>query len=328
MATYYVIARMDGTRQVGPDRQTLDLAEALRRGITHFINVPELDDDEKPAEPYGLLVHPEPAQAGLGISDDMTLTLGVDGSFRLFQMQAVPAPEHFTPSSAVGAEAIVTREFLVIDEVPAWWAYGPNGRYVLGLLFDLAALNRTELDAIGHRIDAAGLEFARVKFDVLSRADRAIAEHSRTGAARLARGYARAATYGTWDRDSALSHAATAAGDLAHVLTVGDVIEESAAEALLRWLRPEVTELRLNGGGAEYGTVAFIPEPDDPEEEEEQETEGTDEAAEPDAATEATAAQTATAAPAAAAAPAAVVPAAAVPADEEKDEDAAVTVES
>ena len=272
MATYYVIARMDGTRLVGPDRQTLDLAEALRRGITHFINVPELDEDEKkPTEPYGLLVHPDPAQAGLGIADDMTLTLGVDGNFRLFQLQAVPAPEHFTPSSEVGAQATVTREFLVIDEVPSWWAYGPNGRYVLGLLFDLTNLNRAELDAIGHRIDAAGLEFAKVKFDVLGRADRAISEHGRTGAARLARGYARAATYGTWDRDSALSHAATLAGDLAHVITVGDVIEESATEALLRWMRPEITDLRLNGGGAEYGSVAFIAEPDDPEDLEESE---------------------------------------------------------
>ena len=262
MATYYVIARTDGTRQIGPDRQTIDLAEVMRRGITYFINVPELDDDEKPAEPYGLLAYPEPAQAGLGIADDMTLTLGVDGSFRLFQLQAVPAPEHFTPSSEVGAKAIVTREFLVVDEVPAWWAYGPHGRYVLGLLFDLSTLKRPELDEIGHRIDAAGLDFARVKFDVLSRADRAIAETGRTGAARLARGYARAATYGTWERDSALSHAASLAGDLAHVLTVGDKVEESVADALARWLRPQIAELRLVGDGAEYG-VATVVESDD-----------------------------------------------------------------
>ena len=43
MATYYVIARVDGTRQVGPDRQSVDLADALERGITHFIQVPELE---------------------------------------------------------------------------------------------------------------------------------------------------------------------------------------------------------------------------------------------------------------------------------------------
>jgi hypothetical protein len=279
VATYYVIARTDGTRQVGPDRQTIDLAEALRRGITHFINVPELRAQEKAGEPYGLLVHPEPAQAGLGIADDMTLTLGVDGAFRLFQLQAVPAPEHFTPSSAVGAQAIVTREFLVIDEVPAWWAYGPHGRYVLGLLSDLNTLNKAELDEIGHRIDAAGLDFARVKFGVLALADKAIAENLRTGAARLARGYARAATYGTWDRDSALSHAASLAGDLAHVITVADLLEDSATDSLLRWLRPQINELRLDGGGAEYGSVAFVAEPDDPEEKDDDEL-GVDESGE------------------------------------------------
>lgn len=276
MATYYVIARTDGTRQIGPDRQTIDLAEVMRRGITYFINVPELDDDEKTAEPYGLLAYPEPAQAGLGIADDMTLTLGVDGSFRLFQLQAVPAPEHFTPSSEVGAKAIVTREFLVVDEVPSWWAYGPHGRYVLGLLFDLSTLKRPELDEIGHRIDAAGLDFARVKFDVLSRADRAINETGRTGAARLARGYARAATYGTWERDSALSHAASLAGDLAHVLTVGDKVEESVADALARWLKPQIAELRLVGDGAEYG-VATVIESDDNDEDLEDDAEEVDE---------------------------------------------------
>lgn len=268
MATYYVIARADGTRQIGPDRQTIDFAEVMQRGITYFINVPELEEDDKSDEPYGLLAYPEPAQAGLGIADDMTLTLGVDGSFRLFQLQAVPAPEHFTPSSEVGAKAIVTREFLVVDEVPAWWAYGPHGRYVLGLLFDLGALKRAELDEIGHRIDAAGLDFARVKFDVLAHADRAITETGRTGAARLARGYARAATYGTWDRDSALSHAASLAGDLAHVLTVGDQVEEEVADALARWLKPQINELRLVGGGAEYA-VATVVEDDEPYEDEE-----------------------------------------------------------
>lgn len=255
MATYYVIARLDGTRQVGPDRQTVDLLGALERGITHFIQVPDLDEDERTADPYGLLVHPEPAQAGLGVADDMPLTLGVDGAFRLFQLQAVPAPEHFTPSSAVGAQTIVTREFLVTAEVPAWWAYGPNGRYVQGLLQTLSGLKREELDAIGRRIDVAGLDFARVKFDVLSVADRAIGESGRTGASRLARGYARAATYGTWDRDSALSHAASLTGDLAHVVTVADLLDTSVVESLARWLRPQVVELSPVGAGPAYATV-------------------------------------------------------------------------
>jgi hypothetical protein len=206
------------------------------------------------------LVHPEPAQAGLGIADDMTLTLGVDGAFRLFQLQAVPAPEHFTPSSAVGSQAIVTREFLVVAEVPSWWAYGPHGRDVLGLIYSLGTLKREELDAIGRRIDGAGLDFARVKFDALAAADKVIAESGRTGAARLARGYARAATYGTWDRDSALGHAASLAGDIAHVMSVGDVVSEQVVDSLTRWLKPQIHELLPVGDGAPYGT---LPEPTD-----------------------------------------------------------------
>ena len=268
MATYYVIARMDGTRQIGPDRQIVDLAAALERGITQFLVQPAADEDAEqatdPGEPYGLLLHPEPAQAGLGIADDMTLTLGVDGAFRLFQLQAVPAPEHYTPASAVGAEAIFTREFLATAEVPAWWAYGPNGRRVLGLLFALAGLKREQLDRIGRRIDAAGLTFARDKFDALGAADNAIAETGRSGAARLARGYARAATYGTWEKDSALSHAASAAGDVAYVLTVGDVLPEDTLDRLAKWLAPEIPDIGFGGEDEEY------PKPGQPEHEPEE----------------------------------------------------------
>jgi hypothetical protein len=258
MATYYVIARMDGTRQIGPDRQVVDLGAALERGITQFLVEPADDEDAEAeetapaAEPYGLLLHPEPAQAGLGIADDMTLTLGVDGSFRVFQLQAVPAPEHYTPASSVGARAIFTREFLATAEVPAWWAYGPNGRQVLGLLYALAGLQREQLDRIGRRIDAAGLGFAKDKFDALAAADGAIADTGRAGAARLARGYARAATYGTWEKDSALSHAASAAGDVAYVLTVGDVLSEQVLDRLSQWLAPEIGEIGFGGEDEEY----------------------------------------------------------------------------
>jgi hypothetical protein len=256
MATYYVIARMDGTRQIGPDRQVVDLAAALERGITQFLVQPSdgEDEDENPsgAEPYGLLLHPEPAQTGLGIADDMTLTLGVDGAFRLFQLQAVPAPEHFVPASSVGAQAIFTREFLATAEVPAWWAYGPSGRRVMGLLFALTGLKREQLDQVGRRIDAAGLDFARDKFAALAAADAAISESGRSGAARLARGYARAATYGTWEKDSALSHAASAAGDVAYVLTVADLLEEQILDRLSHWLAPEILEIGFGGEDEQY----------------------------------------------------------------------------
>lgn len=255
MATYYVIARMDGTRQIGPDRQVVDLAGALERGITQFVVQPAEDSGEQgtdSGEPYGLLLHPEPAQTGLGIADDMTLTLGVDGAFRLFQLQAVPAPEHFVPASSVGAQAIVTREFLATAEVPAWWAYGPSGRRVTGLLYALAGLKREQLDRIGRRIDAAGLGFARDKFDALAAADAAIASSGRSGAARLARGYARAATYGTWEKDSALSHAASAAGDVAYVLTVADLLEEQVLDRLAHWLAPEIAEIGFGGEDSAY----------------------------------------------------------------------------
>ena len=272
MATYYVIARVDGTRQIGHDRQIVDLAAALERGITQFLAQPSAHEDDeaaKPAdEPYGLLLHPEPAQAGLGIADDMTLTLGVDGSFRLFQLQAVPAPEHYIPASAVGAKAIVTREFLAIAEVPVWWAYGPNGRQVLGLLFALGGLQREQLDRIGRRIDAAGLDFARDKFDALAAADSAIAGSNRSGAARLARGYARAATYGTWEKDSALSHAASAAGDVAYVLTVGDLLPEAVLDRLAKWLAPELAEIGFGGEDVEYPKPGQPEVDDEPEQDE------------------------------------------------------------
>ncbi|HWG25484.1 hypothetical protein [Actinospica sp.] len=276
MATYYVIARMDGTRQIGPDRQVVDLAAALERGITQFIAETAAEPDEERAEgerePYGLLLHPEPAETGLGIADDMTLTLGVDGAFRVFQLQAVPIPEHFVPASAVGAQAIFTREFLATAEVPAWWAYGPSGRRVLGLLYALSGLKREQLDRIGRRIDAAGLAFARDKFDALAAADTAIGGAGRPGAARLARGYARAATYGTWEKDSALSHAASAAGDVAYVLTVADLLQEDVVDRLAHWLAPEIPEIGFGGEDEEY------PKPGQPEPEPELEPES-----EPDA---------------------------------------------
>lgn len=259
MATYYVIARMDGTRQIGPDRQIVDLAAALERGITQFLVQPQEAEAAESGEPYGLLLHPEPAQAGLGIADDMTLTLGVDGAFRLFQLQAVPAPEHYVPASAVGAQAIFTREFLATAEVPSWWAYGPNGRRVQGLLYALTMLKREQLDLIGRRIDAAGLGFAKDKFDALAAADNGISDSGRSGAGRLARGYARAAAYGTWAKDSALSHAASAAGDVAYVLSVGDLIEESVIDKIAHWLAPEIAEIGFGGEDAEY------PKPGQPE---------------------------------------------------------------
>lgn len=269
MATYYVIARMDGTRQIGPDRQVVDLAAALERGITQFIAETAAEPEGEPAEgerePYGLLLHPEPTQTGLGIADDMTLTLGVDGAFRLFQLQAVPAPEHFIPASSVGAQAIFTREFLATAEVPAWWAYGPSGRRVLGLLYALTGLKREQLDRIGRRIDAAGLEFAKDKFGALAAADNAIADSGRSGAARLGRGYARAATYGTWEKDSALSHAASAAGDVAYVLTVADLLEEDVVDRLAHWLAPEIPEIGFGGEDEEYpkpGQPEIEPEPE------------------------------------------------------------------
>jgi hypothetical protein len=271
MATYYVIARMDGTRQIGADRQVVHLGAALERGITQFIAGSAAEPDEQPAEaerePYGLLLHPEPAQTGLGIGDDMTLTLGVDGAFRVFQLQAVPIPEHFVPASSVGAQAIFTREFLATAEVPAWWAYGPSGRRVLGLLYALSGLKREQLDRIGRRIDAAGLEFAKDKFGALAAADSAIGDSGRSGAARLARGYARAATYGTWEKDSALSHAASAAGDVAYVLTVADLLEEDVVDRLAHWLAPEIPEIGFGGEDEEY------PKPGQPEHEPELELE-------------------------------------------------------
>ena len=196
MATYYVIARMDGTRFVGPDHHKVDLYDALERAVTTFIpsawqehDALSVDDDEASAKsevPVGLLVYPDPAQAGLGIADDMTLSLGIDGGFRLFQLQAVPAPEHYTPSSAIGAQAIVTREFLVVAEVPGWWAYGPHGRHVNGLISSVSNLERHQVDQIGIGLERADVIFEVDRREVLDAADLELLRHDRVGAARVA----------------------------------------------------------------------------------------------------------------------------------------------
>ncbi len=136
---------------------------------------------------------------------------------------------------------------------------------MLGLLYALSGLKREQLDRIGRRIDAAGLEFAKDKFGALAAADSAIGDSGRSGAARLARGYARAATYGTWEKDSALSHAASAAGDVAYVLTVADLLEEDVVDRLAHWLAPEIPEIGFGGEDEEY------PKPGQPEHEPEPE---------------------------------------------------------
>jgi hypothetical protein len=265
VATYYVISRLDGTRFVGPDHHKVDLQDALHRGVTTFIPTAwedhdplSMDDDEAGAKsdvPIGLLVYPDPAQAGLGIADDMTLSLGIDGGFRIFQLQAVAAPEHYTPSSAVGNQAIVTREFSVIAEVPGWWAYGPHGRHVNGLITAVANLGRGQIDAIGASLERPDVIFEVDRREVLDAADLELLRHERGGAARIARGYARAATYRAWDHDSGLSRAASLVGDLAHATVVGDVLTEAQLDTLARRLAPHVAEILPVGDPGDYASV-------------------------------------------------------------------------
>lgn len=266
VATYYVISRLDGTRFVGPDHHRVDLQDALRRGVTTFIPTAwedhdplEVDDDEAGAKsdvPIGLLVYPDPAQAGLGVADDMTLSLGIDGGFRVFQLQAVAAPEHYTPSSAVGNQAIVTREFSVIAEVPSWWAFGPYGRHVNGLITAVANLGREQIDKIGAALERPDVIFEVDRREVLDAADLELLRHERGGAARIARGYARAATYRAWDHDSGLSRAASLVGDLAHAMVVGDVLAETQVDVLARRLVPHVPEVLPVGDTLDYASVA------------------------------------------------------------------------
>ncbi|NUR62740.1 MAG: hypothetical protein HOV87_29405 [Catenulispora sp.] len=257
---------MDGTRFVGPDHHKVDLYDAMQRGVTTFIpsawqdhDPLSMDDDEaspKSDVPVGLLVYPDPAQAGLGIADDMTLSLGIDGGFRMFQLQAVPAPEHYTPSSAIGAKAIVTREFLVVAEVPAWWAFGPHGRHVNGLITAVANLGRQQVDQIGAGMERPDVIFEVDRREVLDAADLELMRHDRVGAARVARGYARAATYRAWDRDAGLSRAASLIGDLAHATVVGDVLSEDQLNLLLKKLTPHISEIMPAGEMEAYGAVA------------------------------------------------------------------------
>lgn len=274
MATYYVISRMDGTRFVGPDHHKVNLFEALERGVTTFIpstwsdhDPDAVDEDEiaKPldaAVPVGLLVYPDPGQAGLGIADDMTICLGIDGGFRLFQLQAVPAPEHYTPSSSIGSKAIVTREFLVVAEVPCWWAFGPNGRHVNGLITAVTNLGRRQIDAIGASLERPDVIFEVDRREVLDAADLELLRADRTGAARLARGYARAATYRAWDHDSGLSRAASLVGDLAHLTVVGDQLAEAQLDVLAKRLAPHVGEILPVGEPDPYGIAIGLVDAD------------------------------------------------------------------
>jgi hypothetical protein len=267
VATYYVISRMDGTRFVGPDHHKVDLFDALERGVTTFIpsawqdhDPDAVDDDEiaKPVDdgvPVGLVVYPEPGQAGLGIADDMTLSLGIDGGFRLWQLQAVPAPEHYTPSSSIGSKAIVTREFLVIGEVPGWWAFGPHGRQVNGLIAAVQNLGRQQIDAIGASLERPDVIFEVDRREVLDAADLELLRSDRTGAARVARGYARAATYRAWDHDSGLSRAASLVGDLAHLTVVGDLLSEDQLDVLGKRLARYTGEVLPVGEPDPYATV-------------------------------------------------------------------------
>jgi hypothetical protein len=165
-------------------------------------------------------------------------------------------PENYVPTSELGASAIVSREFLVLAEVPAWWAYGPNGRLVGGLLAAIGDLDRADLERIGARVDAApGASLER--FRTLTIADGESAAPGRPGGALWARGTARAATYRSWERNPMLGKAATFAGDVAHVLTVGDQLSDDLVAALLEHLAPEIPAVLPIAEVKPYGEVSL-----------------------------------------------------------------------
>ena len=92
--------------------------------------------------------------------------------------------------------------------------------------------------------------------EVLDAADLELLRHERAGAARIARGYARAATYRAWDHDSGLSRAASLVGDLAHATVVGDVLTEDQVDVLARRLAPYVDDAGPVGEAVDYASVA------------------------------------------------------------------------
>jgi hypothetical protein len=106
------------------------------------------------------------------------------------------------------------------------------------------------------------------RFAALTRADKLCAQRGRLGAARLARGYARAATYRAWERNSALSRAATLAGDLAHLLVVGDLVQQATLDEFTRLLAPEIRVLLPAGDEIPYGQVQDPDKGEEPEDSE------------------------------------------------------------
>ena len=144
---------------------------------------------------------------------------------------------------------------MLFRSVPGWWAYGPHGRHVNGLISSVSNLERQQVDQIGVGLERADVIFEVDRREVLDAADLELLRHDRVGAARVARGYARAATYRAWDRDAGLSRAASLIGDLAHATVVGDVLSEEQLALLLKKLTPHIAEVMPAGELDAYASV-------------------------------------------------------------------------
>lgn len=241
--SYYVIARHDGSRVLDHGHR-VDLAAALKSGGTVKVIRPEPIGgsgmaDELFSPVTGIVACRSPADVGSHLEEDAVLALAVDGVFRLFRVDDAEQGNGKTDGAAAAASPREVRrlfEFAVDDEVPGWWAYGPHGRMVAGLIQQVERLREQELVRFGEASQHArgnvgeGLRNGYIR--ALAAADDAVRSAERTGAASLARSYARAAAYRQAQHGAGIA-AGRAAADAAYVLVVADLIGKTRVDQVV-----------------------------------------------------------------------------------------------
>ncbi len=225
MSSYYLLARSDGTRDLGSAAGRFNVLAAVGADRA----APPATEHDGSTTPL-VRVHISPAQTGHAISDDLTLALGLDTSFRLFEVDIDPSVPGAEVDSRVGRSVAVS-DMRVVVEAPAWWAYGPSGRRVAGFVARVSRLDLEELASLRHGSHQSGRARA-ARREALGLADVAIAESGRQGAAMLARAYARAAAYRSADPQDVFAAISPLLTEVAHGLVAADLLHRDDVETL------------------------------------------------------------------------------------------------
>lgn len=225
MSSYYLLARSDGTRDLGSQAGRFNVAEAV--GLERAMPVaPEHDGATTPL----VRVHASPAQTGHAISDDLSLALGLDTGFRLFEIEVDPKVAGAEVDGRSG-RSVQASDVKVVVEVPAWWAYGPSGRRMSGFVAKISRLDLEEFAAL-RQGSHHGTRARQARREALGVADTAINESGRQGAAMLARAYARAAAYRSADPQDVFAAVSPLLTEVAHGLVAADLIHRDDLETL------------------------------------------------------------------------------------------------